>query len=98
VDGGAILCRNEEDASRVRKLRWFGLDRKFTGPRWEQDVTECGFKMHMNNITASIGIEQMKSVNEIVGGHIGNGKFYDANIKNPLIKIMKNDIRAKSSY
>ena len=98
VDGGAILCKNKDDAVRIRKLRWFGLDRKFTGPRWEQDITECGFKMHMNNITAVIGLEQMKVIDEIIGGHIRNGRFYDDNIKNSRIRIMKNSNKAKSSY
>ena len=76
VDGGSISCNNKQDSERIRRLKWFGLDRKFSGgSRWEQDIVECGYKMHMNNINAVIGIEQMKHVDFIVGEHIKNGKF-----------------------
>ena len=52
---------------RIKKLRWFGLDRKFKGSKWSQDITESGFKFHMNNVNASIGIEQMKYIEDIIG-------------------------------
>ncbi len=102
ADGGAICCKSKKDADRIRKIRWFGLDRKFserTGrSRWDQDITESGFKMHMNNLNACIGIEQMKYVDDIISKHVKNGKFYDANISNPNIKTMKQVSHSKSSY
>ena len=62
-DGGAIVSRSEEDIKRLRKLRWFGVDRHFIAPagqppasRWEQDIDEVGYKVHMNNINAAIAI------------------------------------------
>ena len=99
VDGGSISCRDAKDRDRIRKLRWFGLDRRFAGgSRWEQDITECGYKMHMNNINAAIGIEQMKHVDEIVGRHIRNGKFYDDNISNKKVKKLIQLPKSQSSY
>ena len=99
VDGGAIACSSEEDSDRIKKLRWFGLDRKFTGgSRWEQDITECGYKMHMNNINAVIGIEQMKYVDFIVDSHVSNGKFYDQNISNKKVKTLTQLPKCESSY
>ena len=99
VDGGSISCLNKEDDERIRKLKWFGLDRKFAGgSRWEQDITECGYKMHMNNINAVIGIEQMQYIDFIVGEHIRNGKFFDQNIKNKKIKKLVQAPKAQSSY
>jgi perosamine synthetase len=102
ADGGAICCKNTKDADRVRKIRWFGLDRKFserTGrSRWDQDIVESGFKMHMNNLNAAIGIAQMDHIEDIIGKHIENGKYYDENITNPKIKKMKQCKHSKSSY
>jgi dTDP-4-amino-4,6-dideoxygalactose transaminase len=104
-DGGAIACKTEEDATRIRKLRWFGLDRNFKSPpgqppasRWEQDITESGYKFHMNNINASIGIEQMKYVDGLIDSHIENGKYYDKNIKNDKIHTLFKSRDVESSY
>lgn len=99
VDGGAISCLRESDNERVRKLRWFGLDRKFSGgSRWEQDITECGYKMHMNNINAVIGLEQLKYIDFIINSHISNGKFFDQNILNKKIKKLTQSPKSESSY
>lgn len=89
ADGGALVCKSRKDAERVRKIRWYGLDRKYserTGmSRWEQDITESGFKLHMNNLNAAIGLEQMKSIDFIVNSHVENGKYYDQNINNDKV-------------
>lgn len=59
-DGGAIASRNEEDIRRLRKIRWFGLDRSVqTCSRWDQQISEAGYKMHMNNINAAIGFTNL---------------------------------------
>lgn len=99
VDGGAIACKSSVDNNRIRRLRWFGLDRSFTGgSRWEQDITECGYKMHMNNINAVIGIEQMKYIDNIIEKHISNGQFYDEHITNPKVTKLIQQPKAQSSY
>lgn len=60
-DGGALAVP-EAQFERARKLRWFGLDRaKGESFRCAQDIEEVGFKMHMNDIAAAIGIENFKA-------------------------------------
>ena len=86
VDGGAICSLSTNDDARIKKIRWFGLDRKYVGQRWEQDITESGYKFHMNNVNAIIGLEQMKHIDFIVNSHKKNGKLYDARINNPKIE------------
>ena len=68
-DGGLLACKTKEDSDRAKRLRWFGLDRKYKGNKWNQDITECGYKFHMNNIIAAIGIQQMKYINSTVKTH-----------------------------
>ncbi len=85
-DGGAIVCHSEEDHLRARAMKWFGIDRdkakdlkgEWKGQRWEVDVEEAGHKFHMNNISATIGISNLASYEEVVGTHKRNGKIYDA--------------------
>ena len=76
-DGGAIACKRKEDYERIKLLRWFGAPRIYskTSTHWDIEVKEPGFKMHMNDISATIGIEQLKYVDKIVTTHKNNGKY-----------------------
>lgn len=98
VDGGAITVHNEDDHARIKRLRWFGLDRKFKGDKWSQDVTESGFKFHMNNINAVIGLEQLCYVDSLIQSHISNGQYFDAKISNPKVRPLVQDPLSTSSY
>lgn len=61
-DGGFLICRDEEDYQRAKRLKWFGLSRdvpKGMGRlKWQmtQDVPELGFKYHMNDVAAAIAL------------------------------------------
>lgn len=75
VDGGAIAFNNPNDVTPVRKLRWFGLDKKVS--RLENDITRAGYKYGINNLTGVIGCIQMKYLQEVIDKYIANGKYYD---------------------
>jgi len=99
VDGGALICRNAKDHYRARLLRWYGIDRdkesKSGDLRCEQDVAEVGYKFHMNDVSATIGIEMIKYVDTIVKSHRRNAKYYNENLK---IKFIPESIHSKSAY
>ena len=98
ADGGALVCKSDEDIKRVRKIRWFGLDRQFkSASRWEQDIKEAGYKLHMNNVNACIGIEQMKYIDKLIDKHIENGLYYDKHINNPNVELLERSDKSKSS-
>lgn len=79
IDGGAISFKNEADLTFVRKMRWFGLDKKV--PRLQNDITRAGYKYGMNNVTATIGSIQLKREPELLSRYISNGKYYDDSLK-----------------
>lgn len=59
-DGGLLTCNNHEDYLRARRLRWFGIDRERdlvddTGER-NYNLTEIGYKYHMNDYSAALGL------------------------------------------
>lgn len=97
IDGGAITCKTNAESTRIRKLRWFGLDRKYIGSKWEQDITESGFKYHMNNVNSVIGLEQLNYIDNIIRCHKNNKIYYDTNINNKKIIKTKNDDKSESS-
>ena len=80
VDGGFLAMSNVEEMDRARRLRWFGLDKKRS--RLENDITEVGYKYAMNNVNATIGLVQMKYIEDNIGKYIANGKFYDKELAN----------------
>lgn len=65
-DGGCVCSLNEEDTKLLKRLRWFDIDREnsnigFLGER-EYDAVNIGYKYHMNDVTASIGIGNLKQI------------------------------------
>ena len=80
VDGGLLCLKNEEEYLRAKKMRWFGLDKKI--PRLQADITEAGFKYHMDNVNATIGLVQLENLEENVLKYIQNGKYFDQQLKN----------------
>ncbi len=83
VDGGLVVSRNQSDHSRGKLLRWYGIDRSAdrVDPRCEEDVTEWGWKFHMNDVAATIGLEQLKYVDGIIARHRQNAAFYHRHLK-----------------
>ncbi len=78
IDGGAVFCREEKDYVRGKKLRWFGIDRDARRQElfWDYNVEEYGYKFHMNNVAAAIGIEQLKYIDQILSAHRRNASVY----------------------
>lgn len=79
VDGGAIGFKNGEEIIEARKLRWFGLDKRVS--RLENDIKSPGYKYGMNNVTAAMGMVQLRHIQQIISRHIENGKYYDVTLK-----------------
>ncbi len=79
VDGGALVCKSEYDCERGRLLRWYGIDRKCKRKdfRCEADIAEYGYKFHMNDVTATIGLEQLKYVADTIEKHRANADRYN---------------------
>jgi dTDP-4-amino-4,6-dideoxygalactose transaminase len=68
-EGGMILARREEDASRIKTFALHGLSRdawkRFSDEGYKHYyVVECGFKYNMMDLQAAIGLHQLKRVEE----------------------------------
>ena len=67
-EGGTITCNSLDMDTRLRRLRWCGIDKgtwKRTGTAkdsnysWYYEIASLGYKAHMNDIAAAIGIVQL---------------------------------------
>ena len=88
--------------SRARKLRWFGLDRakSFAGEcRWDQDIAEYGGKFHMNDIAATIGIEQLRHVRGNIECHRAHAAAYDRLLtSSPHVRPLQQEADRRSNH
>lgn len=73
-DGGAMLIRDWDLYERLKKLRWFGLCRGSS--RLEQNIEEVGFKYHMNDIAATIGICNLQGCDTLLKLQRENCDYY----------------------
>lgn len=78
-DGGLIFLPNEELYERAKLLRWYGIDRNKRNYdrkdfRLERDVVEWGYKFHMNDINATIGLENLNHINDTLAAHTRNAR------------------------
>lgn len=82
-DGGALVCPDADMATLARRLRWFGLDRKVQAvSRWDQDISFPGYKMHMNDVNAAIGLTQLPYLQKLVATQVRNAGMLDAVCQN----------------
>lgn len=63
-DGGMLVCREAEAHQTAYRRRWFGIDRANRKPsplgQPEWDITELGYKYHMNDVAAAMGLAQLE--------------------------------------
>lgn len=79
TDGGALCCANEDDYERGKLLRWYGIDRESprTDFRCEEDIVEWGYKFHMNDVCATIGMSNMAIAKENIRKAMDNARHYE---------------------
>ncbi len=71
IDGGCVIVESEEEFQRLQHLRILGVDRdtaeRYKNRRaWDYDVVSEGYRYHLTNIMASVGVSQIKRVDEFI--------------------------------
>jgi perosamine synthetase len=87
-DGGMLTTNDPALDTALRKSRWLGIN-KDTWTRaddggnyaWAYNVEEFGFKAHMNDITAAIGLAQLARLDRTNGRRREVAKTYTAALK-----------------
>lgn len=83
ADGGLLVVKNPKKFKRAKLLCWYGAGRdNRKKSNIENDITEWGYKFIMNDLAATIGIEQLKYIDKITKKHKTNAEFYNHNLKN----------------
>lgn len=82
-EGAALLAADPQMIKAARHLRRFGIDpAKMRLPSGNLnpvfDIPRPGFNFPMNEIAATIGLEQLHHIDWITARHCTNGQYYDA--------------------
>ena len=101
IDGGCIILPDEKLIKQAKLLRWYGIDREDNGKdfRCESNISEWGFKFHMNDVCATVGVENLKHIDKLLKTNRRNAKYYTKHLKNnPNVKLLKVNKKDNPSY
>jgi dTDP-4-amino-4,6-dideoxygalactose transaminase len=98
IDGGVIVVNTEEEKILLHELRLIGMKQPssimYTNQRaWTYDVERLGFRYHMANIHAAIGIAQLSKLDRISSTRNKSAVYY-----NQMLKGVQNVIVPQTDY
>ncbi|WP_273746306.1 DegT/DnrJ/EryC1/StrS family aminotransferase [Morganella morganii] len=92
AEGGMLVSKHPDIISRAKVMRLHGISRdafdryQSKTPAWFYEVIEPGFKYNMPDISAAIGIHQLKRINDFQVKRESMAQYYNDKLKNlPLI-------------
>jgi len=106
ADSGMICFKNKDDLVLARKLSWLGIDKdtysRTTSSgtyKWKYEVPHVGYKYHGNSIMASIGLVQLKYLDQDNDYRNKIAQMYDKRLSTceHITLISKSDYCSKSS-
>jgi dTDP-4-amino-4,6-dideoxygalactose transaminase len=96
-EGGCIVTRDLKVINKVKDARLLGVQRdsdmRFNGQRsWEFNVISQGWRYHMSNIMAAIGVQQLKRFSELSERRRFLASCYDSILaQQNQVKFFKHD-------
>lgn len=103
-EGGAVTLNDDEVAETIRRKRILGIDKdtwhRYRNERtWFYEVTDTGYRYHMSNINAAMGIEQFKKMDKFVSRKREITKRYDAEFRGLNgIKVLHNEYNETAQF
>jgi dTDP-4-amino-4,6-dideoxygalactose transaminase len=109
-DGGLILLPTEKLYDRAKLLRWYGIDRDKRNYnrkdlRMENDILEFGYKFHMNDINATIGLYNLPHMDNLLQKNRANAQYLHKKLgelylqqKEPTFQLMENKDDRESAW
>lgn len=97
IDGGALILRKEEELARVHEMRLIGMNQPakvmYTNSRaWTYDMRTIGFRYHMANLHAAIGLAQLAKIETISASRNSACGYYNERLSDiPEVVIPKTD-------
>jgi len=86
IDGGCIVVNNKKELEIGQHYRLLGVDKdtteRYKNKRsWDYDVVSEGYRYHLTNIMASVGISQIKQIDKFIKNRQETCKKYNEAFK-----------------
>jgi dTDP-4-amino-4,6-dideoxygalactose transaminase len=101
VEGGAVATRDSALAARLRKARWYGIDRNSRDPLrfWNYDIERPGHRFTMNDVFAAVGRTMLPRLDDRVRHHREIAALYRAGLQGvPGLVLPPDDAHPHSNY
>jgi dTDP-4-amino-4,6-dideoxygalactose transaminase len=104
IDGGAIIVGTEEEKLILQEMRLIGMSQPanvmYQNKRaWTYDVSRLGFRYHMANLHAAIGIQQLRRLDEIRRSRVKACEYYSAELsKISGVRVPQSDFKDMSPF
>lgn len=97
IDGGALVVRSEDEVEKLHEMRLIGMSQPakmmYTNARaWTYDMRMIGFRYHMANMHAAIGLAQLAKMEKISESRRAAGRYYNEKLNTiPEVTVPKTD-------
>lgn len=104
IDGGCVVLGSEDEMQRVQRMRLLGVDKDTTERyknrrAWEYDVVSEGYRYHLTNIMASVGVSQIKRVEEFITSRQRVCREYSEAFRSlPGVRVPQTDFNGISPF
>ena len=104
IDGGCVIVRGENWMEGLQRRRNLGVDkdaslRHANQRAWAYDVKCEGFRYHLNNIMASVGVSQIKRASEFIASRRAVCRTYSAAFERlPGVRVPTTDFQGVSPF
>jgi perosamine synthetase len=100
-DGGALVLKDTDALKRAVLLRNNGNDKSAsrTSTEWHFNISEAGWKFHMNDLAATIGLKQLEYHYDLLEKRRKNGHYFvDQLVNIEGLKTLEQKINRESAY
>jgi len=97
IDGGALIVQTEEELKMIHEMRLIGMGQPskvmYQNQRaWVYDVRRIGFRYHMANLHAAIGLAQLNKMEIISQTRNAACRYYNSKLRQiPEIRVPQTD-------
>jgi len=86
IDGGALIVRTEQELQKLQDMRLIGMSQPakvmYSNARaWTYDMQAIGFRYHMANLHAAIGLAQLGKMQRISKSRRSSCRYYNENLR-----------------
>jgi len=99
IDGGVLVVRSREELEMIHEMRLLGMSQPaslmYQNQRaWTYDVKQIGFRYHMANLHAAIGLAQLSKFDRISETRRAACRFYNEHLRHiPGVRVPETDFQ-----